>query len=239
MNYKKICKEICPPFIWGLLIYFLNKNTSYKGLNGIDRKLERYINFDNGYFVELGANDGVTQSNTYHFQHTRGWTGILVEPTPHKYLQCRENRSKNAKVFCNACTSFEYKNKFVEIYYSNLMSTPVGVESDIKNPNEHLESGKRFLSKFEDNFIYGAIAKPLQYILKSAGAPRIMDLLSLDVEGAEIEVLKGVDHSSYRFRFMLIESRSRDKLESYLKVYDYNLIDQLSEHDYLFKDVKH
>jgi hypothetical protein len=33
---------------------------------------------DNGFFIELGANDGLMQSNTAFFEFTRGWTGILI-----------------------------------------------------------------------------------------------------------------------------------------------------------------
>ena len=40
----------------------------YFGLNGLDKKLRRFVDYDNGFYVELGANDGITQSNTYFFE---------------------------------------------------------------------------------------------------------------------------------------------------------------------------
>jgi len=40
----------------------------YFALNDLDKKIERYLDFDNGFFVELGANDGVNQSNTLFFE---------------------------------------------------------------------------------------------------------------------------------------------------------------------------
>jgi hypothetical protein len=52
----------------------------YYGLAGLDKKLEPYIDFDNGLFVEAGANDGQTPSNTAYFARHRGWRGLLVEP---------------------------------------------------------------------------------------------------------------------------------------------------------------
>jgi hypothetical protein len=99
----------------------------YFGLNNLDQKIEKYLDFDNGFFVELGANNGIEQSNTLYFELFRGWKGVLVEPTPHNYLNCRKVRSPMTNVFCNACTSFDYKEKFVEIIYSNLMTAPVGL----------------------------------------------------------------------------------------------------------------
>jgi hypothetical protein len=116
------------------------------------------------------------------------------------------------------------------------MSTPIGLESDIKNPLEHAKLGRKFLNEKEDNFLFGAIAKPLNDILHSANAPKRIDFLSLDVEGAEIEVLKGVNHAHYRFSYICIESRSKDKITNYLSEQKYSFVEQLSQHDFLFKD---
>jgi len=54
----------------------------YFGLNNLDEKLEKYLNFDNGYFVELGANNGVHQSNTLYFEKYRGWRGGIDRANP-------------------------------------------------------------------------------------------------------------------------------------------------------------
>jgi FkbM family methyltransferase len=216
---------------------FKNLIYKYHGLNGLDKKIEKYINFNNGFFCELGANDGITQSNTFFFEKYRGWKGVLVEPIPDKYLLCRKNRSPKTKVFCNACTSFDYKEKFVEIIYSNLMSISLNLETDINNPTKHAKIGKKYLNKSEHNFAFGALAKTLNEILISANAPKKIDFLSLDVEGSEIEVLKGIDHSMFRFDYICIETRNKKKIFSFLKKNRYLLIEQLSEKDYLFKNI--
>jgi len=210
----------------------------YFGLNNLDEKLETYLNFDSGYFVELGANNGVHQSNTLYYEKYRGWSGILVEPTLHNFLMCKQNRAKRTKIFCNACTSFDYKEKFVEIIYSNLMSTPVGLDSDISDPASHAAEGRQFLAEFEENVVFGGLARPLNDILIDAKAPPQIDFLSLDVEGAEIEVLKGINHNEYRFKYMLIENRSVDKLNNYLEPLDYGYVEKLSHWDYLYKNLR-
>ena len=207
----------------------------YYALNDLDKKLEKYINYNNGFFVELGANDGVNQSNTLYFENNRHWKGVLIEPILHNFLACKLNRSKETKIFCNACVSFDYEEKFVEILYSNLMSIPVNLESDIANPELHALIGKQFLAPHEENVAIGAVAKTLSSLLLEAGAPREIDLLSLDVEGAEIEVLNGVDFSLYSFKYMLIENRNFQKLCDYLGSRGYEFVEALSEHDYLFK----
>jgi hypothetical protein len=53
------------------------------------------------------------------------------------------------------------------------------------------------------------------------------------VEGSEIEVLKGVDHDAFRFRYMLIECRNIMRLSNYLKPLRYRMVEKFYEHDYL------
>lgn len=211
------------------------ETNQYYALNDLDKKLKKYIDYDHGFFVELGANDGVNQSNTLYFEKNRHWKGVLIEPILHNFLACKFNRSKETKIFCNACVSFSYQEKFVEILYSNLMSIPVNLESDIAKPELHALIGKQFLAPHEENVAVGAVAKTLNSLLIEADAPSEIDLLSLDVEGAEIEVLNGVDFSLYSFKYMLIENRNFKKLCDYLDSRGYVFVEALSEQDYLFK----
>ena len=91
MLFKKYIKKLLPQ---SLIIYLLNFkifNRRYFGVNLLDKKLEKYLNYDNGFFIELGANDGKTQSNTLYFERYRNWNGILIEPSPNNYLKCLKN----------------------------------------------------------------------------------------------------------------------------------------------------
>ncbi|MDR3579534.1 MAG: FkbM family methyltransferase [Oryzomonas sp.] len=209
-------------------------NQKYHGLGGLDQILEKWLDYDNGFFVELGANNGIDQSNTFYYERHRNWKGVLVEPTPHNFLSCKKHRSKDTHIFCNACVSFEYTDKFVEIIYSNLMSTPLGLETDIPDAMEHANEGKQFLKPTDDNFIFGALATPLNKLLIDSNAPHLIDLLSLDVEGAEIEVLKGIDHNLFRFKYLCIENRNFEKLSAYLGEVGYTFVEQISQNDVLF-----
>ena len=230
-----ILKKFIPPIIYNFFLKLFYLKKKYYGLNKLDKKLEKYLDFENGYFVELGANDGKTQSNTLYYEKYKKWKGALIEAAPPNFLKCLANRSSKTNIFCNACVSFDYKEKYVEIIYSNLMSIPTDLESDIKDPENHALIGKQFLPSKETNFKFGAIARTLNSILEEASAPKIIDFMSLDVEGAELEVLKGINYNDYQFRYMCIESRSIDKIENYLNNYDYKLIEKISTHDYIFK----
>jgi FkbM family methyltransferase len=206
----------------------------YVSLNQLDRKLEKYVDYDDGYFVELGANDGVNQSNSLYFERYRNWRGLLIEPAPQNFLKCRENRSSRNVICCAACVSIDYDKEFVRIAYSNLMSTPIGLDSDIKDPQAHAKLGGQFLRDGETVFEFGALARTLNSLLVNACAPKLIDFLSLDVEGAELEVLKGVDHQEFRFKYILVECRDFTRLSDYLKNQGYFFVEKLSEQDYLF-----
>ena len=63
------------------------KRYSYPALNNLDRKMDELLP-DSGVFLEIGANDGYTQSNTYFLERLRNWDGILIEPVPWLYELC-------------------------------------------------------------------------------------------------------------------------------------------------------
>jgi len=215
-----------------------DQSRKYYGLEELDRKLERYLDYDSGYFVELGANDGVSQSNTCYFERSRGWRGVLIEPVVHNYFQCKRVRSRENHFFCNACVSFEYSDAFVPVLYCNLMTTPLHVGTDISNPVGHVASGQRHLPAGEEIVLFGASARTLHDILQEAKSPQVIDLLSLDVEGAEIEVLKGVDFSVFRFRYICVECRSIKVMVPFLDKHGYELVEHLQRNDYLFRYVE-
>ena len=50
---KKIIKNFCPPILWSYLNNLKHKSLKYKSINNLDKKIESYVNFNNGYFVEL------------------------------------------------------------------------------------------------------------------------------------------------------------------------------------------
>ena len=208
----------------------------YFSINDLDKQLEKYLHFENGFFVELGANDGVNQSNTLFFECFRGWKGVLVEPFQPNYMELIRNRSSSNFFKNAACVGPTWTNPTVELAYSNLMTSTVGVNSDVLDPIAHANQGAKFWGG--NTFLFEAPAFTLNSILLEAGAPTLIDLLSLDVEGVELEILKGVDHSRFRFRYICVESRQFDELQQYLLSQEYDYVESLSSHDYLFKNYK-
>ena len=204
---------------------FGRPRSSRRSLFEIDRKLEQYFNYRNGFFIEVGANDGFNQSNTYYFEQFKGWKGILVEGIPELYQQCLLERPK-AKVFNCALVSSDFSESYVTMKYSNLMSLVEGSLKSKQAEENHVQKG---VIPYEIK----VPARTLTSILDECEVNEI-DFFSLDVEGYELNVLKGLDFNKYRPKYMLIEARFKEEIDNYISDL-YIEIEQLSCHDFLYK----
>lgn len=205
------------------------------GLQGLDLRLIHAIapaaRRGTGFYVELGANDGLTQSNTYLLQRRFGWSGLLIEPSQARYLECIRNRSfGNRPSFrCVACVNPEFEEPFLSMQYSDLMSVSLDLDLSFDDAVGHAARGRTFLHSLEQSHRFGAVACTLTALLEEVSAPRDFDLLSLDVEGNELSVLRGLDFSRYKPRWILVEVRSRE-ISDYLEVRGYHLAKVLSDY---------
>ena len=178
----------------------------------LSKKIEELLSFENGYYVEIGANDGRSFSNTYVLEKTRNWSGMLIEPIMHKYFDSRNFRDlKRNKFIYGACVDFDYKEANVKMYFSNLMTT-----SELGHSKDWAEAGSNFLKADEEVLPFWATAIVLADVLEREKVGRI-DFLSIDVEGAELNVLKGIDFSKCEIDLILIETESHSESVSFLK----------------------
>lgn len=198
-------------------------------LDGLDFKMRKYLKFRNGFFIEAGANDGVMQSNTYYFERYFGWRGLLIEPIPELYEECRQNRPKSVVVNC-ALVPFDFKQDWTEMRYCNLMSLVKGAMKSDHEESNHIETG----CKIQDIQTYElkVPAKTLSSVLDQYSIPKI-DFLSLDVEGYELQALRGIDFNRHKPTFILVEARYREEIDNYLEPL-YQPIEELSCHDVLY-----
>ena len=204
------------------------------GFNQLDKKILNHVTFRNGFFVELGANDGITQSNTKHFELYKGWRGVLIEPSAKQFKKLKKFRKGKNYFFNCACVAFDFPKNTIDMMYSNLMSVALEGRNDILDRVQHAKSGE-FHLEHEETFTFQVQARTLQSILDECESPKIIDLLSLDVEGAELEVLAGVDFKRTNFRYIVIETRSINQIRLFLEPKNYEEIGQLTHHDFLFK----
>lgn len=143
----------------------------------------------NGFFIELGAADGITHSNTYAMEKDYNWSGICIEPNPKYKKELEKNRSCH-KAFVPVYSS---SNKMV-----NFSIVDYGQFSGISN---HL--GQIGDSKVEKKVKLRT--KTLTQICDECNAPKYIDYLSLDTEGTELEILKGFDFNKYTIGYICVE----------------------------------
>ena len=204
-------------------------------LGPLHRAIRRHFDSRDGIYFEVGANNGIDQSNTAYLDRYLGWRGILVEAIPHKFVECVKNRP-DAKVYHAALVPFDYSSKVVEMTYSNLMSVSSvsGVDA-----HGHSATGEQFL-KSESALAsqtFFAPAKTVQSVIDDAGFAHI-DLFSLDVEGAELAVLAGIDFARTRPRHFLIEAYDPELMHRTMRGYGYEVVEKLSFHDFLYRDAR-
>lgn len=202
----------------------------YYGLDQLDRKLERYIDFDNGIFVEAGANDGQTQSNTAYLARHRGWRGLLIEPIPELAARCSVARPESIVENC-ALVASDADGASVPMTFCGLMSVVDGGWSDPEAERSHVETGRQIQSLA--TYHVDVPGRSLSRLLDKHKMTRV-DLLSLDVEGFERQALEGLDLERHRPRFVLVEARFREEIDAILLPH-YDVIAQLSHHDVLYR----
>jgi len=141
-----------------------------------------------GFFVDVGAADGYNDSNTFLLENAYGWKGLCVEANPFFY----ERLCKNRKVPCiNVCISDQKGSAYF---------ITQGLQSKMVS-EEEIEANQEGVHRLK--------ADTLANILRDANAPKNIDYLSLDIEGAEDLALGEFPFDEWTFKSITIERPSR------------------------------
>jgi FkbM family methyltransferase len=202
----------------------------YTSLNGLDKKLIPYLPEGIGYFIEAGANDGIRQSNTHFLEKRRSWSGLLVEPVPRLAAKCAKNRSKSV-VAQVVLVPPEQSGTNIKIIDLDLMTLVADQSAGLIDMQRHVQLAEDVQGITAAEIMVRGVT--LSELLEEQGNPKV-NLFSLDVEGFEVDVLKGLDLSRHRPDFILVETRGIGDVTHLLNE-QYDLIATLSHHDYLFK----
>ena len=140
----------------------------------------------NGYFIELGACDGLYFSNTLFFERELGWNGICIEPNDNYLPALKRNRKSNI------CNDLVYSEEGRTLEFA-LCSGSSGIVDENIGP---------FTNK---THTVQKTTTTLGKILERFNAPSTIDYLSLDVEGQEYTILSTFPFDKYTFRCITVE----------------------------------
>ena len=176
-----------------------------------------------GIFVEIGGYDGVTGSNSLFFEMMRGWSGLLVEPSPALHAQAEQAR--RCPCLCLAVAGTEGEAAFLDVQDG---LTQMGGLVDSYDPKTRtaVETDPR-----HKGAVIRVPTRPLAGILDEHGLTEI-DYISLDVEGGEMAVLSAFPFAKYRITAWTIENNSGGKeIPELMQAKGYRLAEALGVDD--------
>ena len=193
----------------------------------MDKKLAALMPWKGGTFVEAGAHDGYTQSNTYYLERYLGWSGLLVEPIPELRALCKRRRPNSHVVDC-ALVAPSFGADTVEMQFGDLMSA-------VGDDPSHTHGGLAVTGR--TGYTVEVPARTISSVLDETRLGSV-DVMVLDVEGHELDVLAGLDFERHAPRYLIIEALDRAKqqpaLDSALAEH-YESLEALSEYDLLYR----
>lgn len=187
-------------------------NQRLRSQSGEDVQLLRYFNgMCNGTYIEIGALDGVRYSNSHVFHHSFRWRGVLIELMPDNYAKLIVNRPNEIAVVnagvCNERRTLHYVNG------SKLPSGAVAGIYELASPSFRNQWWKGV--SLSSPFLREIECVPMKDVLSEYAADvDYFDFFSVDVEGAEMEVLRSIDYTQVGFGVILVEADAHNELKN-------------------------
>lgn len=184
-----------------------------------------------GVFVDIGANDGVTFSNTVYLEKRLGWSGVAVEPIPEVFSKLQANRACSTVNACVGATSGNFLFRSIS-GYSEMLSGLVD-EYDVY----HLRRVNREIQEHQCPYQDIKVrCYTLNELLEEQGLSKV-DFLTIDVEGAEVSIIKNLDESRFRISVIGIENNYKDyRIPAILKSKGFRLHSIVGDEFYVNED---
>ena len=176
-------------------IFFWNEK--YFSQAGQDKIIKEFFfkNKKNGFFVEIGAFDGIQGSNCYHFEKFLNWDGIAIEPSRIQFEKLKKNRK--CKIL-NEAVSHEIKEvEFVEVIEG--LTQMSGINDNFYQRN------MKIITKNERSKTQSINLKTITF---EQAVPKNTDIdyLSIDIEGGEMDLLNSINFNDNNIKLISVEN---------------------------------
>lgn len=173
----------------------------------------------NGFFLDIGATDGIKHSNTKLFEEN-GWSGICLEPRIIDFHKLCSNRK------CVCCNVAAYSTSMNEIEFTEY----IGYGCNLSGITSRLSNVRPSLN--QRSILTQTIS--INDLCDQHGVLEI-DFISIDVEGSEMEVLKGLDFDKINVTCLTIEN-NENQIEPYMNNQGFSVIKTLGVDKIYVKD---
>lgn len=204
---KSIVRWFLPGVVYSWVKRSLERHSHWMSQAGQDVWVygESFNEMRGGYFLDIGAHDGVFLSNTFLLESRYGWNGICVEANPVTFAELIRNRKS---ICCNVC--LDAAPSTVRFALDGVMGGIISSKTDNITAGPEVE-------------IIETSTDTLESILVKNNSPHVVDYMSIDIEGAEERVLSSFNFSRYRFNCITIE-RPTSQLRSLFHKHNYLLL---------------
>ena len=152
---------------------------------------------ESGVFVEIGAHDGVSCSNTWGLAR-RGWTGYLVEAIPEYAEKCRQNHKGHKNVIVEEIAIGATEGEEVTFNIGGQLTT---ANTELNLEYKEISWAKSIITSTQIQ----VVIKRLDTFLEEHGISPSFDLLVIDVEGFEAQVFSGFELPKWRPKMLIVE----------------------------------
>ncbi len=175
---------------------------------------------EGGFFLDIGATDGIHISNTYYLEKNLGWNGICIEPQHGYFRKLVKNRN------CTCVNAvLDYCVHIVEFFNGDPNGCTAGGIVDEDTDNKSFMKHVKYASRSEKS---KRETTTLETVLDAHQAPQVIDYLSIDVEGAESRILMNFPFDRYIFSVITIE-RPKPDIQNKFAELGYVYIGQFGE----------
>jgi FkbM family methyltransferase len=173
-----------------------------------DEFVHKYIfnGIQNGYFVEIGACDGIKFSQCYFFEKELGWNGIAVEPQK----RFSDILTKNRKTTCTKCIG----NKNTVVHFTESLYYGLSGVTEALIEQESFDKNKTGWRNSILNYPVQMVT--LIDLLEEYASPKIIEYLAMDCEGSEYNILSHFfanNNNRYKIIFIAIEVGRNDIIQ--------------------------
>ncbi len=220
-GYKKIKKAYKPTvFSYYKVLSEEKQNLNLASKSQLKQDIFVYLESNrknNGFFVEFGATDGVSLSNSYMLEKDFGWKGILAEPAKIWHESLKNNRpNSQIETLCVWKTSGD------TLIFNQTDAAELSTIQSYSDSDNHSEVRKKGLT-FEVRTI------SLFDLLKKYNAPQVIDYLSIDTEGSELDILEQFFQNNKYYVIKIItcehnHTKNREKIYELLTKYGYKRV---------------